>query len=216
VIATLGLTFLRRPHGAVWAADVLRIVTLVSVPVAAVGWGAVAFAVMALALLGAVVPRMLGLRPTFDAAVVLLSLVAAWSSMLDWYTTVFLWDKVVHVILVGLLAGLLYVIASDAGVIASAPRAGVLLSALVALAAGMAIGSVWEIGEWLGHNFVDETIVVGYDDTIGDLAADGAGALLAGFALPWLSRERRVVRPDQAAQGVGARREGTSALHPQG
>jgi len=195
VIATLGTTFLRRPHGAVWAADVLRVLTLVSVPVATAVWGGVAFAVMSLALLGAVVPRMLGLRPTFDTAVVLLSLVAAWSSALDWYTTVFLWDKVVHVILVGLLAALLVVIASDLGVVASAPRAGVLLSALVALAAGMAVGSVWEIGEWLGHNFVDDTIVVGYDDTIGDLAADGLGALLAGFALPWLSRERRIVQP---------------------
>ncbi|PZF64012.1 hypothetical protein DEJ33_12920 [Curtobacterium sp. MCPF17_047] len=195
MIDTFGPTFLRRPHGAVWAADVLRIVTLVSVPVAAVGWGAVAFAVTTLALLGTVVPRMLGLRPTFDAAVVLLCLVAAWSSVLDWYTTVFLWDKLVHVILVGLLAALLVVIASDAGVVVSAPRAGVLLSALVALAAGMAIGSVWEIGEWLGHNLVDDTIFVGYDDTIGDMAADGLGALLAGFALPWLSRERRVVQP---------------------
>jgi hypothetical protein len=216
VITSLGLTFLRRPHGAIWAADLLRILTFVSVPVAAVGWGAVAFAVMALALLGAVVPRMLGLRPTFDAAVVLLCLVAGWSALLDWYTTVFLWDKIVHVILVGLLAALLYVIASDAGIIASAPRAGVLLSALVALAAGMAIGSVWEIGEWLGHNFVDDTIHVGYDDTIGDLAADGFGALLAGFALPWLSREREVVQPGPAAQGAGARRGGASALHPQG
>ncbi|WP_420364141.1 hypothetical protein AABM26_07880 [Curtobacterium aetherium] len=205
MIATLGLTFLRRPHGAVWIADVLRLVTLVSVPVALIGWGAVAFAVMALALLGAVVPRMLGLRPTFDVAVVLLSLVAGWSSPLDWYTTVFLWDKVVHVVLVGLLAGLLYVIASDVGVVASAPRAGVLLSALVALAAGMAIGAVWEIGEWLGHNFIDDTIYVGYDDTIGDLAADGLGALLAGFALPWLSRERRVVRAGAAPSGASGR-----------
>jgi hypothetical protein len=196
VIAALGTTFLRRPHGAVWAADVLRVLTLLSVPVALVGWGPVAFAVMLLALLGAVVPRMLGLRPTFDVAVVLLSLVAAWSSPLDWYTTVFLWDKVVHVVLVGLLAALVYVIASDAGVVAAAPKVGVVLSALVSLAAGLAIGSVWEMGEWLGHNFVDATIYVGYDDTIGDLAADGFGALVAGFALPWLSRERRVVQPE--------------------
>jgi hypothetical protein len=51
------------------------------------------------------------------------------------------------------------------------------------------------MGEWLGHNFVDSKIFVGYDDTIGDLAADGSGGLLVGLGLPWLAARREVVRP---------------------
>jgi len=192
VIATLGTTFLRRRF---LAADVVRLLTLVSVPVATVGWGATSFAVMSLALFGVVLPRMLGLRPVFDVAVCVLVLVAGWSSALEWYTSVFLWDKLIHVVLTGLLAALLAVIAADMRLVPHAPDAGRVSVAVLVFCAGLAIGSVWEMGEWLGHNFVDSRIYVGYDDTIGDLAADGLGGLLVGFALPWLARDREVVRP---------------------
>lgn len=191
MIAALGPTFLRPRFT---PADVVRLATLVSVPVAAVGWGSTSFAVMALALFGVVVPRALGLRPAFDLAVCLLVLLAGWSSALEWYTSVFLWDKVVHVVLTGLLAALLAVIAADLRLVPHAPDAGRVAVALLVFCAGLAIGAVWEMCEWLGHNFVDSAIYVGYDDTIGDLAADGLGGLLVGFALPWLAASREVVR----------------------
>lgn len=196
----LGPTFLRRPRGAEWVADVLRVLTVVSVPVAAVGWGGVSFAVMLLVLLGAVVPRMLGLRPAFDTGVVALSLVAGWSSVLEWYTTVFLWDKVVHVLLGGLVAALIVVIGADVGVLRRlADVSGVAQRAAVVVVttfAGLGIGGVWEMLEWVGHTYLDSSIFVGYGDTIGDLAADGAGALVLGFLLPWLARDRRAVLRD--------------------
>ena len=197
MIGALGPTFLRRRF---LPADVVRALTLVSVPVATIGWGGTSFAVMALALLGVVVPRMLGLRPAFDLGGCVLVLLAGWSSALEWYTSVFLWDKFVHVVLTGLLAALLAVVAADLRLVPHAPDAGRIAVALLVFCAGLAIGSVWEMGEWLGHNFVDSSIYVGYDDTIGDLAADGAGGLLAGFALPWLAARREVV-------GRPARRE---------
>ncbi|QQD77188.1 hypothetical protein I8920_05485 [Curtobacterium sp. YC1] len=192
MIATLGTTFLRPRF---MPADVVRALTLVSLVVATIGWGGTAFPVMALCLLGVVVPRMLGLRPTFDMAVCLLVLLSGWSSVLEWYTSVFLWDKFMHVVLTGLLAAVLYVIGSELRAVPAPDSERRVVVAVLALAAGLAIGAVWEMGEWLGHNFVDSRIFVGYDDTIGDLAADGAGGLLVGLGLPWLAARRELVRP---------------------
>lgn len=191
MIATLGPTFLRPRF---LAADVVRALTLASLVVATIGWGGTAFPVMALCLLGVVVPRMLGLRPAFDVLVCVLVLVAGWSSVLEWYTSVFLWDKVVHVLLTGLLAAVAYVIAADLRVVRPATRSPLAVVVVVTTVAAFGIGAVWEIGEWAGHTYVDSAIFVGYVDTIGDLAADGFGGVLAGFGLPWLAARRSVVR----------------------
>ncbi|MEK6344836.1 MAG: hypothetical protein V4737_13485, partial [Curtobacterium sp.] len=166
-------------------------------------WGAIDLAVAMLALLGAVVPRMLGLRPAFDLAVGVLSSVAAWSSTLDWYTTVPGWDKAVHVVLVGLLGVLLCLIASDLGVLQDVRTLSVAALVVVCGAAGLAIGGVWEIGEWIGHTYLDASIFVGYDDTIGDLAADFVGALAGGALLRWAASDRRVVQPGDRPTIVG-------------
>lgn len=194
MIAALGPTFLRRPHGAEWIADAVRVLAVVSIPVAAVGWGGVSFAVMMLALFGTVVPRTLGLRPALDVGLSALALVAGWSSVLEWYTSVFLWDKVIHVGLCGALAALVYVIGVDLRVVPPAGTTGRVVVLVLCGTAGLALGGVWEMCEWVGHTFVDATIRVGYDDTIGDLAADLGGGLAVGLVMPWLSADRRVVR----------------------
>lgn len=193
IIATAGPTFLRRPHGAEYVADALRVLTLVSIPVATIGWGAIAFAVMALTLLGVVVPRILGLRPGFDVALCLLALVAGWSSVLEWYTTVFGWDKLVHFLLIGALSVLVVVIGADVGVLPDVRRMPLVAVVVLAGTAGLAIGGVWEMCEWVGHTYLDSSIHIGYDDTIGDLAADTAGAVVAGFVVRWSAADRRVV-----------------------
>jgi len=165
----------------------------VSVVVATIGWGFVAFAVMMLALLGVLVPRALGLRAAFDLLVVISVVVAGWSSVLGWYTSIVQWDTVVHTVLVGVLAALLYVIGERVGAV---PQAGGRVRAVpvvLTLTFGLAIGAVWEMLEYLGHTYVDSTIFVGYRDTIGDLVADGAGALVCGFALPFLAAAQEVV-----------------------
>lgn len=197
VVATAGPTFLRRPHGAEWVADALRVLTLVSIPVATVGWGPIAFAVMSLTLLGVVVPRILGLRPGFDTALCLLALVAGWSSALEWYTTVFGWDKLVHFLLIGALSVLVVVIGADLGVLTDPRRMPLVAVVVVAGATGLAIGGVWEMFEWVGHTHLDSSISVGYDDTIGDLAADTAGAVVAGFVVRASIADRRIVVPGQ-------------------
>lgn len=191
MISSLGPTFLRRPRGAEWLADAVRVLVVAGVPTAAIGWGPVDLAIAMLALLGAVVARALGLRPAVDVAVSLSSSLAAWSSTLGWYTGAPGWDKVVHVLLVGLLAVVLCVVASDLGVLHDVRSLPVPAQVVVGGVAGLAIGGVWEMGEWVGHTFVDATIFVGYDDTIGDLLADLVGGLAAGAALRWAAGDRR-------------------------
>jgi hypothetical protein len=193
---TLAETFLRRPHGVLeYAADAVRVVAALSVVVVGVGWGVVEIAVLMLALLGTLVPRMLGLRATFDLMVGIAALGAAWSSVFELYTRVTGYDTVVHFVLNGLLSAVFVVLARRAGWVVSpghddgrggAARSARVGSVLLTVAFGLAAGTLWEMGEWAGHTLVDSAIFVGYDDTIGDLAAGGLGSLLAGLALPFL------------------------------
>nr|WP_254280979.1 hypothetical protein [Frigoribacterium sp. VKM Ac-2836] len=196
-MSTLAETFLRRPTGALeYVADAVRVVAVLSVVVVGVGWGVVEIAVLMLALLGTLVPRMLGLRATFDLMVGLAALGAAWSSVFELYTRVAGYDTVVHFVLNGLLAAVFVVLAQRAGWVVSldrgqdgrggAGRSARVGSVLLTVAFGLAAGTLWEMGEWAGHTLIDSAIFVGYDDTIGDLAAGGLGSLLAGAALPFL------------------------------
>jgi len=214
---TLAETFLRRPHGALeYVADAVRVVAALSVVVVGVGWGVVEIAVLMLALLGTLVPRMLGLRATFDLMVGVAALGAAWSSVFELYTRVAGYDTVVHFVLNGLLAAVFVVLAQRAGWVVSldrgddgrggAGRSARVGSVLLAVAFGLAAGTLWEMGEWAGHTLIDSAIFVGYDDTIGDLAAGGLGSLLAGLALPFLvggDVRGRAARASSSGGGVG-------------
>lgn len=60
----------------------------------------------------------------------------------------------------------------------------VLVLALAAL--GLALGVLWEIGEWMADRFSGQDIIKGKTDTIVDLIVDGLGAVAAGLlVLPW-------------------------------
>ncbi|HIX00203.1 MAG TPA: hypothetical protein H9871_08680, partial [Candidatus Nesterenkonia stercoripullorum] len=48
---------------------------------------------------------------------------------------------------------------------------------------GLAISALWEMVEWIGFELFTEDIYTTYDDTIGDMAAGGLGALVAGILL---------------------------------
>jgi hypothetical protein len=189
--------FLRPPAGiAEWAADGVRAAGTVGVVVAGLGWGPVAFWVSALSLLGVYASRFLGLRPAFDIALGLTLITASWSSVLQLYTSVAGWDLVVHFAATGLLAAALLVIAQRlAGVPAEVSTAqGVVFTT----AFGMSAAVVWEMAEWVGHNFIDPTIFVAYDDTIGDLVAGTAGSFLAGMAIRHLGAHSRAAVGEEA------------------
>jgi uncharacterized membrane protein YjdF len=54
---------------------------------------------------------------------------------------------------------------------------------VVTLALGLAIGAVWEIFEWSSDHVAGSNLSHGQSDTIGDLIADGSGALIGGALL---------------------------------
>jgi hypothetical protein len=198
-------TFLRRPNGAdELAADALRGLGVLSVVVGGIHWGFVEVAVFALTLLGMLVPRFLGLRPGFDIAVGGTLLVAAWSGVFELYTRVAWLDVVIHFSANGLLAALIFVLASRTGVVAGIEpgTASLLRSAFLTTVFGLAAGVLWEMGEWAGHTLIDPAIFVGYTDTIGDLAVGGLGSLLAGLGIRRLTAESRWIA-DQPAAATG-------------
>lgn len=181
--------FFRRPEGpALVVVDALRILGALSIIAAAVGWSPVPAAAVALAALGSLLPRALALRPSVDLAIVVVVLVAAWSSVLELYDRVPWVDIPIHFLLNGLMAALTLILLTRIGALPDVTAARRPRTAAVAMttAIGFALGALWEFAEWAGHTFVDEAIIVGYDDTIGDMAAGGLGSVLAGLCLRWI------------------------------
>ncbi|RZI96028.1 MAG: hypothetical protein EOO67_01325 [Microbacterium sp.] len=176
--------FLRPPRTVgLLVADGVRAIALLSVIVVAVWWTAVDVAVLALALPATLAARFLGIRGGIDAALGAAVLLAAWSSVLDLYERIAWWDVLVHFVCTGALAMLAYV-ALDRARVLREPREARLWTVLVlTVALGLALSAVWEIAEWLGHTFVSQDIYVAYGDTIGDMAAGGAGAAVGGLVL---------------------------------
>ncbi|WP_354498111.1 hypothetical protein [Mycetocola sp. 2940] len=197
-------TFRRLPRGpAEVAADGVRVLGLLSIVVALIGWSPLDVAVLALGLLGLVIPRFLGTRPALDIAFGITVLVATWSGLLNLYEAIAFWDILVHFALNGLFAAVLYILAMRCDVIPDPGdgRASFRTVFTLITAFGLASGAVWELSEWVGHTIVDETIFVGYNDTIGDIAAGALGSLLAGLAGHYLTAESRFIpaRPPASA-----------------
>ncbi|HYI34878.1 MAG TPA: hypothetical protein VEX88_15575 [Glaciibacter sp.] len=184
-------TFFPAPTGAAEAAaDVLRVLALICIVIAGLGWGPIGAATMALAAGGTLVPRVVGVRPSFDIAFAVVLLVAAWSSVLQIYESTPWWDLPVHFLANGLCAALCYIAFAQLGIVSDGallPRP-VVSTVVMVVAIGLALGVIWEILEWFGHTFIDEKIFVSYVDTIGDLVWGGAGAVLAGYLMPFLRR----------------------------
>ena len=173
---------------AVWVpADVTRVAGLLAVAVAALWFDGVAVALSLLVLGGLMVPRAVGAPGRLDAAYGTGVLVAAWSAVLGVYESVSWWDVAIHFVATGLVAAVAYhgmmrlgVVRDPGDVRSRGPAIGIVL---VVAALGLGLSVLWEIGEWLGHTYVDASIHVSEADTLGDLAAGGVGSALAGALL---------------------------------
>lgn len=167
-----------------WLADAVRVIAVLSVVVAAIRYSPTDAGVIAFALPGVFLPRLLAAAPWFDIAVSLSVLVAAWSNVLGLYRSVAWWDLAVHLVCTGALAATALLLLAHAGVVATpgagAPPAGTMLMTGVL---GLALGAVWEMVEWAGYTFVSDEIFVAYADTIGDMAVGGLGAVGAGVVI---------------------------------
>ncbi|GAA4286999.1 hypothetical protein [Georgenia daeguensis] len=160
--------------------------------VAALPWGGVGLSLMALVLLGVTLARVLRLSGGLQLLTCSTLLVAAWAALLQLYQRWWWLDVVVHVVATGLLTVLAVVLLARTALLpAPAPgRPGRRGLGAVAVAAGISLAVVWELGEWAGHLYLDPAIYVSAADTAGDLAAGGLGAAVAAW---WLATRRAVV-----------------------
>lgn len=199
-------TLLRAPTGvAEVVADVLRALGVISIAVAGFGWGPLSAVSFVSAFVVMLVPRLLGLRPSFDIAFGAVILASTWSSVLGVYLTTRWWDLPMHFLTNGLCAALLYIVLVRLEVVADAatlPRP-TLSAAVVTTALGLSLGALWEFFEWFGHTFIDGEIYVGYVDSLGDLFWGGLGALLAGCSMQFLADRPRTAEDRLSSTTLG-------------
>jgi len=169
-----------------WA-DALRVLGTAGVVVALLLHGLTDAAIVAFALPGLMLPRFIGMRPWADTAISATLLVAAWSNVFDVYAQIWWWDIVVHALCAGSLATMTYLVLAHKGIVPSptTPGVGAVGPVVLTVAFGLALGAVWEMIEWFGHAYLTEEIFVTLDDTIGDMAAGGLGALCADVLLAY-------------------------------
>ncbi len=175
-------------------ADVLRIGGVASLVWAAAEAEWVNAALFALVLGGLMLPRMVPTRPGVDLTYGATLLFAAWSAVDDLYVRYDWLDNVVHAVACGLVAAVVHRLLVAASVLPPATdrslrRAGTGVVVTV-WALGLALGTLWEAGEWFGHTRLDQRIQVGYGDTVEDLMADCLGALVAGLVAARSARGR--------------------------
>ncbi|TFC45880.1 hypothetical protein E3T26_15080 [Cryobacterium sp. TMT1-21] len=183
-------SLLRTPSGAAeTVADGLRVLALIGIVIAALGWGTIAGLSLAVVFVGMFFPRVIGVRPSVDIAFGTVVLIAVWSSVLQIYISTRWWDLPVHLVTNGLSAALCYLLFVRLGVLADTGtlRRPTISAIVMTTALGLSLGVLWEVFEWFGHTFIDSEIFVGYVDTIGDLVWGGIGALLAGCCMPFLT-----------------------------
>lgn len=189
---------------------VVRVAALVSVVVALVTLGPVDAALLVLVVGGVALPPLGEVPPWLDAAYGVGLLAAAWSGVLDQYEAVAWLDVVMHLVVTGLVAAvahLLLAVRTGAVVDPRTARAAGLggASVLVTAALGITLSVLWEIGEYLGHTYLDPTIYVAYGDTIGDLVMGGLGSAAAGAALVRHGGRARARQPVAGTAGGRAR-----------
>ncbi|MDT0115373.1 hypothetical protein Q9R20_00120 [Microbacterium sp. PRF11] len=184
----------RPPRGATdWLADAVRAVAIVVVIVSLFALPFTDVAVLSMSLPAVMLSRMIGLRSGLDLVTCVTVFVAAGSNVIDLYRAWTGWDLVVHLVCTGVLAAVALVLLDDARVIE--PTRCRRTPIIVATMAGLALSAVWEMVEWFGYRFITDAIFVTYDDTIGDMIAGGAGALIAGV----LASRFSLTRADRAA-----------------
>jgi hypothetical protein len=190
-------TFLRPPRTLSEAgADALRGVGTVSVILAAVFFDWTDAGIVAFALPGLFVPRFIGMVPWADAVFSASLLVAAWSNVFDLYTRISWWDLAVHFTCAGVLGAVSYLVLARLGLVAAPGERGFIAPGAIVITAmsGLALGALWEMVEWVGYAYISDEIFVTYNDTIGDLAVGGLGALCAGFVVAFIP----LLRPSTA------------------
>jgi hypothetical protein len=124
--------------------------------------------------------RPLQLPRAYDACFITALTLQAGGEALGAYDAIPWFDDVAHFSLPFFLAPTLYIALARADVVPdpkdSTKRRHFVGIFVVAFALGVALGGVWEIWEWLSDHTLGSSLQLGFDDTVGDLVADAAGA----------------------------------------
>ncbi|WP_306231204.1 hypothetical protein [Agrococcus beijingensis] len=173
-------------------ADAVRVLGALSVPLAWALVDATAAAVLLLVLGGAVVARTARLPQPVDTAVQLVLLAAGWFAALGAYDAIPGLDLATHVAAGAALGLLARALLLRARLLPDGRgRCRATARILHTTTAVIALGLLWELGEWAGHIGVSSAIGVGYEDTLSDLVADLVGAAVAVSAWELVARRRR-------------------------
>lgn len=185
--------FLRRPRTvAEYGADAIRVIGVLSMLVAAIWSTPTDAGILALATPALMLPRALGMRGGVDLAIGVTVLVAAASNVFDLYRSVPGWDLVVHFVCTGAIAATGYLVLARLRIVPAqdSPEFRRRMPVVLCTILGLAVSAVWEMIEWAGRTFVTDEIFVTYEDTIGDMALGGLGALAAGVLVASVRLER--------------------------
>jgi hypothetical protein len=172
--------------------DVLRLVLLAGAPVALVR-GDPAGAAFLAGLGGlTVVARLVALPRLYDLAFTLGMLLQGYGEVLGAYDRWSWFDTVVHVTLPFLVSPVVYIGLARLEVVPDPhDRTGAARDAgitVVTFALGLAVGSLWEMVEFVLDALAGTQLQEGNVDTVRDLAADGVGALLGAVLLALWTR----------------------------
>lgn len=143
---------------------------------------------LAVAAAAVVAVRFLDLPRLFDLAFILAMALTGWGEALRLYDRFGYYDVFVHFLVPLFGAPCVYIALARLDTLpdpadaygSKRHLAGIFV---VTLALGLAIGAVWEILEWTSDTTLGSNLSLGESDTIGDLVADGAGALCGGLLL---------------------------------
>ncbi|MFB8759308.1 hypothetical protein [Streptomyces nigra] len=171
-------------------ADAIRVLVLGSIAyVLFTGHdGAVILVLLFLALL---VPRLARLPVLVDLLLCATLTWAAWSSVFHWYRVTDWYDTAVHSVTPGAVAATLQLLLARWRLLPSPSDRGLRRASvpLITTALGATVACLWELYEWLATDVLEAEVLVGYEDTVADMAAGVAGSLVAGLALAlWASR----------------------------
>ncbi|RWR25444.1 hypothetical protein D8Y24_02015 [Agrococcus lahaulensis] len=175
--------------------DALRLVVAASVPLAGAVAGGPSAAAMLLTLGGAMALRFARVPTVTDLVGQAVLLASAWFAVTGAYEVVPWLDVAAHVGSGAVLALLTRDVLLQLRLVPAEPgQRDAVARVLHVTSAVVVLGLLWELGEWAGHALLTETIRVGYEDTLTDLLADGAGALAAAVVAERVAAPRRAVR----------------------
>jgi hypothetical protein len=170
--------------------DVLRLVFLAGIVLFALLGDAKGVGNLVIATGAVLAARAAQLPRLYDLAVIVAMTLTGWGEALGLYDAVGWYDDVVHFFVPLLTSQVLYICLARVEVLpdlrdenTARHHLGIFV---VTFALGVAVGGLWEIFEYASDAWFGSNLQLGNDDTVGDLMADSAGALVgAAMIVAW-------------------------------